>query len=98
LPEVSIINFDKAVHALMYGGLTFLFAKGFYKQTTCEFLNRNHLITAFIICTLYGGFLEVLQSTPFINRSGDRLDFLFNGIGAFGSIAILSLKKGFLMR
>ncbi|MGR8981068.1 MAG: VanZ family protein [Gammaproteobacteria bacterium] len=98
LPEVGIINLDKAVHALMYGVLTFLFAKGFYKQPVYAFLNRYSLITAGIVCTLYGGFLEILQSTTFINRSGDWLDFLFDGIGALASMGILTANKNLLGR
>ena len=98
LPEVGIINFDKVVHAVMYGGLTFLFAKGFYRQTAFEFLNRHCLIAAAGFCTVYGGFLEILQSTSLISRSGDWLDFLFNGIGALASAAVLKMKKELLMR
>ena len=97
-PEVGMINADKVVHVLMYGGLTYLFAKGFYRQTACELLNRHYLITAAVLCTLYGGFLEILQSAPFISRSGDWLDFFFNGIGALASAAVLKMKKELLMR
>ena len=98
MPQVGIINFDKAVHAIMFGGLTFLFAKGFYKQTTYAFLNHDYLVTAFLFCTLYGGFLEIVQATVCINRAGDWLDFLFDGIGALAVIGILNLKKDLLLR
>ncbi|MEO8146476.1 MAG: VanZ family protein [Bacteroidia bacterium] len=98
LPKVGIINFDKFVHSLMFGGLTFLFAKGFHKQTTYEFLKQHYLVIPFIFCTLYGGFLEILQATVCINRAGDWLDFLFDGIGALVAIGVLNFKKDFLLR
>lgn len=96
LPEVGIVNFDKVVHSIMFGGLTYLFARGFYKQTAYKFLFEHYLITSFLLCTLYGGFLEILQATVSINRAGDWLDFLFDGMGALAAIAILKLKKNLL--
>ncbi|MGZ8955008.1 MAG: VanZ family protein [Methylovulum sp.] len=98
MPQLGVINFDKAIHLIMFGGLTLLFAKGFYKQPTYELLNRHYLTAAFIFCTLYGGFLEILQATDWINRSGDWLDFLFNALGALAAIGILKLQKDLLLR
>lgn len=82
LPEVEIINFDKAVHAGMFGVLTWLYAKGFFAQTERQFLASHALISAFLVATFFGGLIEILQAHLDINRSGDWLDFLFDFLGA----------------
>lgn len=90
LPKVGMINFDKVVHSILFGGLTLLFATGFYRQTTYDFLNRHYLASAFVLCTLYGGLLEIAQATFAIKRSGDWLDFLFDGLGALTAVWFLN--------
>lgn len=82
LPEVGIINVDKAVHAGMFGALTWLYAKGFFAQTAIPFLSSHALINAFWVATSFGGLVETLQAHLDINRSGDWLDFLFDVLGA----------------
>ena len=96
-PKIGILNFDKFVHAGLFGVLAFLFAKGFYRQTSYPFLNQHYLLITAIGCSLYGGFLEILQATVCINRAGDWLDFLFDSIGSVAAVAIVSLKKNFLL-
>jgi hypothetical protein len=98
LPKVGIINSDKAVHSVMFGALTYLYAILLNKQTTYQFLNRHYLVFAFLFSTLYGGFMEILQANLDINRAGDWFDFLFDGIGALATIVVLNLKKDWLLR
>ncbi len=89
-PKVGIINADKFVHSFLFGGLAFLYAGGFYRQTSVRWLNRHYLFAAFAFSTLYGGFIEILQATVAINRSGDWLDFLFDGLGALAAVKLLN--------
>ena len=70
----------------MFAVLTFLFAKGFFKQTSYPFLNMHYLLVPLIGCSLYGGLLEILQATVCINRAGDWLDFLFDSLGAITAV------------
>ncbi|MFA5982889.1 MAG: VanZ family protein [Methylococcaceae bacterium] len=97
LPEVGIINFDKFVHSAMFAGLTFLVARGFYKQTRFAFLQQHFLLNAFFLCTFYGGLLEILQATVCINRSGDWLDFFFDGLGALATIGLFKFNRSLLL-
>ncbi|MGR9087744.1 MAG: VanZ family protein [Gammaproteobacteria bacterium] len=88
LPRVGVINFDKGVHSLMFAGLTALYAQGFHRQVAQSLLKRHCLFMAFVWCTLYGGLIEILQATVSVNRSGDWLDFLFDGLGALAAIVL----------
>ena len=80
LPEVSIVNFDKAAHLGVFAFLEFLYLrwKGKYFWG----------ITASCIC--YGGFLELLQGAFYVDRYADIWDFVFNGLGCL--LALLVYK------
>tara|TARA_B110000459_G_C16625581_1_gene505286 strand:- start:7379 stop:7822 length:444 start_codon:yes stop_codon:yes gene_type:complete len=94
LPKVAVWQFDKLVHVIMYSILSFLLFLPFCKQ----FLNigkRFRIRLIIILASIsYGGLMEILQETIFINRGGNWIDFTANTVGAiFGvSFAPLLLK------
>lgn len=91
--DLPMTNFDKLVHALMFltvSGVVF-------------FDTTNHLKTristprifwgSFIYPLIFGGSIEIIQSFT-TARTGDWMDFLFDGIGAFcGLVACLVINK-----
>lgn len=94
LPEVSMTNFDKLVHFLMFSSLTLIL----YFELTNRLKNRISIQKiiglAFLIPTLYGGLIEILQECFSPTRSGDLLDFVWDTIGAFfGLIVCLGINK-----
>jgi VanZ family protein len=85
IPHVSfleIISFDKWVHAGMFYILTFLLIRGFKLDTAPRLVRPSPLLVAFLLCTLYGGLLEIMQGTLFEERSADMYDFIANTFGS----------------
>ena len=99
VPEVSIVNFDKFVHASLFFVLLLLTVRGFSLQTDVAILHNSPKITAFILCVIYGGTIELMQGAFFIDRTADINDFVANSFGClvgtllYDKIAILSLKN-----
>jgi len=81
LPELppspfEIPYLDKAAHALAYTVLGFFGFFAFYKKGR----ELQMLIAIAIVCTLFGGLLELLQALT--HRSTELLDLLADGAGA----------------
>jgi len=99
VPEVSIVNFDKFVHASLFFVLLLLTVRGFSLQTDVAIFHNSPKITAFILCVIYGGTIELMQGAFFIDRTADINDFVANSFGClvgtllYDKIAILSLKN-----
>jgi VanZ family protein len=97
LPHVSlleIISFDKWVHAGMFYVLTSLMILGFTKATAPSLIRPRPVLYAFILCTVYGGLLEVMQGTLFEDRSADVYDFIANTFGAtLATLTFRSLRR-----
>jgi len=91
LSEVKLINipgFDKFIHFTWYFFLFLFLAAGIYKQlNTIKF---KQLVFILIICTIYGGFLELMQGTVFTKRSEDLFDFIANCSGALVATLLFS--------
>jgi VanZ family protein len=82
---LEIISFDKLVHATLFFILNFLGNKAWNENS------EQHLkFIISIVCIAYGGLLEILQATVFIDRSADIYDFVANSIGV---ILLLILTK-----
>lgn len=80
IPVVSFKFTDKIAHFIMYAVLSVLLLFG---KTNNKSLSFNVNVLVILICVCYGGFMEFLQNTIFINRSGNWYDFLANTIGVF---------------
>lgn len=98
LPKAPFNEFDKLVHFLIYGLLSFLIMLGFYKQPNASFSNKIQLFFSLTISIVFGGIVELLQENIFINRYGDWYDFFANTLGAiigigFFRFSINKIKK-----
>ena len=88
LPQQPVINFDKIVHTIMYGGLScviFFDGTNRFRLT----LSKNKIFYSVLIFPIVlGGVIELLQENFTETRSGDWFDFLFNAIGSILACAI----------
>ena len=96
LPKVVIWQFDKLVHTVMYGILSFFLLIPYSKQFSEK--DSRFKIGLFIILfgIFYGGFMEILQNNIFINRSGNWYDFIANTIGAVLGVLMYPLVIKYL--
>lgn len=84
IPHISfleLLSFDKFVHAGIFFILILLVIRGFLLQTNFSNLQHHAKFIAFIICIIYGGSLEIMQGTLFVERSADVFDFIANSVG-----------------
>lgn len=91
IPHISfleLISFDKFVHAALFLVLTYLFIRGFAAQTSSGFLSNHALKSAFLLCVIYGAFLELLQDAVFEDRTADLYDFIANTVGCIAGTFI----------
>jgi hypothetical protein len=94
IPQFSITNLfgiDKLAHMLLFGTETLLIAMATKKLDASK--NSFQIIfPAFLIGTLFGIIIEIMQATVFTNRSFDYLDMLANTIGCALAWLILIWK------
>lgn len=98
IPKISWlewVSFDKWVHASVFFILHFLFVKSYIKDGNSAGIKNSILITFAIVCIAYGGILEILQGTIFIDRSADVSDFIANSFGVFISYFFLKRRLKF---
>ena len=84
IPHISfleLLSFDKFVHAGIFFVLIVLTIRGFLLQTTFENIRKSSRVISLLICVTYGGFLELMQSAVFEERSADIYDFVANSFG-----------------
>ncbi|PCJ26805.1 MAG: hypothetical protein COA97_05280 [Flavobacteriales bacterium] len=95
LPKLPVWQFDKLIHSIIYAILSICMAIAFNKQyvTTNNRLQIGIIIV--LICVFYGGLMEILQNSIFINRSGNWYDFIANTIGAIIGVLIYPLVANF---
>jgi VanZ family protein len=87
----NLIGIDKLAHMLLFGTETFLIALA--SKKIYAYKSSFHIILpAFIIGTVFGIIIEILQATLFTNRSFDYLDMLANTIGCALAWLILIWK------
>jgi VanZ family protein len=94
IPHISfleLLSFDKFVHAGIFFVLILLTIRGFLLQSSMLLLHQKAKASAFIICVIYGGMLEIMQGTLFIERSADIFDFIANSFGCL--MGVLFYKK-----
>jgi VanZ family protein len=96
LPDASFINipqFDKLVHAGLFGILVFLLARGFYLQHRFDNLTKHFIQFSFLISVFYGGLTEILQGRVFPDRTSDIFDFISDVAGSAIAIVLFLLYK-----
>lgn len=87
----AIWNADKLVHVAIYFILSMFILGGIInnKEKVTASGKTKYIVLAVAIG--YGGLIEVLQESVFINRSGNIPDFVANSLGAF--LAVLIINK-----
>lgn len=85
LPEVSwldsIYNFDKVVHAGLFGGLAFLFCLPYFKSALSYHQKINHFIRIALAAIVWGITVEFIQKYFVPGRDFDLLDWAADSIG-----------------
>lgn len=87
---LELLSFDKFVHASIFFVLTVLWLVYFLKVNKLSPLISTTII---LVCISYGGFLEIMQSNVFSQRSGDWLDFTANSFGCLMGWIFFYKKK-----
>ena len=81
LPSVEMTDFDKLVHFLMFGGLAglvFFESSRYFRY----FVSPSRIVWGvFIFPLLFGGGIELVQEYFSSTRTGDWLDFFYDGLG-----------------
>jgi len=102
IPHISfleLLSFDKFVHASIFFVFMLLTVRGFMLQTTFKQLNQSPKTIAFFICVAYGGLMEIMQGTLFIERSADIFDFIANSFGCTMAVVMYNwMEKKFLVK
>jgi VanZ family protein len=85
VPEVGwmdgIPNFDKLVHAGLFGGLTFLFCLPYFKSSFSRKQKINHFIRITLAVIVWGITVEFIQKY-FVARDFELLDWAADSVGA----------------
>jgi VanZ family protein len=107
VPEIGwmdvIPNFDKLVHAGLFGGLVFFFCLPYFKSSFSERQKINHFIRITIAVIIWGITVEFLQKYFIPGRDFELLDWAADSVGAlialWLSIRILKhLEKKYLVQ
>jgi VanZ family protein len=77
----NIPNFDKLVHAGLFGGLTFLFALPLLKSGFSEKQKINYSIKISLAAVVWGITIEFLQKFFVPSRDFDLLDWAADTLG-----------------
>ncbi len=100
IPHISFLeelSFDKFVHAGIFFVQFLLTARGFLLQTNFIKLKQSAKLISFIIGSVYGGLLEIMQATVIEGRCGDVYDFIADSLGAALGFAMYNwVEKIFL--
>lgn len=85
VPDPSFFQlyvFDKLVHTFMFLVLGFLLSIGFKKQYQYPLIKAHTKKSVFLIATVYGILIEVLQYLIFLDRYFEGSDIGANTLGA----------------
>lgn len=79
---VGIANFDKLVHAGLFGGIVFFFCLPFRKEDITK-QQKRHIFTRIMIAVIVWGLTtEMIQRFFIPGRQYDLLDWLADSVGA----------------
>ena len=85
LPHIRfnfVFDIDKLAHFMLFGMFAFLLIESRKKFREWQQPFSQLVFPAFLISSLYGVLIEILQATVFTSRSFDYHDMLANAIGA----------------
>lgn len=73
---------DKLIHVLIYFFTALLIYLGFVRFNLRNQIRRRQVWFIVLLCTVYGGVIELLQYYFVPNRAGEWLDFFANAAGS----------------
>lgn len=83
LPHTSVPFADKWTHFVMFGLFTFLWL------LALDSISRARLVKVFVIATLYGAVVEILQGLlAFLGRSAELMDAVADAVGALLGVLV----------
>lgn len=94
LPKDLLDMNDKLLHLGIYFFSASLIYLGSVRYNFNNPPSNTHLLAIVMLCTLYGGLIELLQHYLVSNRHGEWLDFLANAFGAILSVLFWRLVQG----
>ena len=95
IPEITFwqwLRWDKLVHLFLFGVLS-IFLFGAHSAIKKGPLLFKEYCLWILLAIIYGGVIEIMQATLFIQRSGDLRDAIANAIGAISGGYFFSRKK-----
>lgn len=90
LPTFEVKRIDLLVHFGFYALLAILLFLGNRNQVYFSVLRNNPMLSALFTAIVYGGFIELIQGTPWVSRSADWTDFSANAVGSLGGLVFIS--------
>lgn len=94
LPQWELISFDTFVHALIFGGLTFLLSNAL-RENKVKFSRSKAIWLAFILSLVFGILIEFIQ--PLVpGRTFSYHDILSNTIGCILGVVLVLLQWTYL--
>jgi hypothetical protein len=90
---IGIANFDKLVHAGLFGGIVFLFCMPFKKAAVEKQEKRSVFVRILLATIVWGLTTELIQKYFIPGRAYDLTDWLADSIGAV--IAFLVSRRFF---
>jgi len=87
-------NLDVVIHAVLFAVLFLLLTIGFIKQRRFLALHSLTKLKVLILCTVYGGLIELMQGFLFVGRSVEFSDVLANAVGAGAGLVVFMLIYG----
>lgn len=92
----NIKNFDKIVHAGLFGGLIFMFYLPYFKSGFSFKRKMNYLIKVSLACIVWGITVEFLQRFYIPGRDFDLLDWAADSAGVLIAFWIcIKIQKHF---
>ncbi len=91
LPDVDIKLFpgvDKVVHAIMFGALSGAILLDWSRRRSFKSLTLMIGGIAFVVSSLAGGLIELLQGAMGLGRGCDQWDFAADCVGAFIGVSV----------
>lgn len=85
---------DKPLHMLIFFIWSGLIMLAIARYPKTKVLSKIQLTGVWLLCTLVGGLIEILQDTLITGRRGDWLDFLSNSLGAMLMVVLWSIIQG----
>ena len=86
--DVPMLNFDKVVHIIMMGGVSFAIMFDYKRRERQRVLPLSVKLYVLVGTIALGAFIELAQGTDFIHRGCDLWDGVANALGCLLSFII----------